>query len=42
LADETKESFPTFKIFETINLNRGLNVKLFTDLEKAIRWVKNQ
>ena len=31
-----------YKIFETINLNHGLNVKLFVDIDEAVQWIKAQ
>jgi len=31
-----------YKIFETINLNHGLKVKLFVDMDEAIQWIKAQ
>lgn len=31
-----------YNIFETINLNHGLRVKLFVDMDQAVQWIKAQ
>ncbi|MBZ0179072.1 MAG: hypothetical protein K8F36_07260 [Melioribacteraceae bacterium] len=33
------EEFDNTHFWETVSVNRGLNVKVFTDIKKARRWV---
>lgn len=42
VVSEAMKNFSYFKIFETINLNRGLRVKLFLNMDQAVQWIKAQ
>lgn len=39
---EDGDTLGYYKIFETINLNHGLRVKLFVDMDQAVQWIKAQ
>ncbi len=42
VVSENMKNFSYFKIFETINLNHGLRVKLFLSMDQAVQWIKAQ
>lgn len=42
VVDESSGNRSYYSIFETINLNHGLMVKLFFDMDDAVQWIKAQ
>ncbi|MEA5079891.1 MAG: hypothetical protein VB013_15100 [Anaerolineaceae bacterium] len=42
VVDESSGNTMYYRIFETINLNHGLMVKLFFDMDEAVQWIKAQ
>lgn len=42
VGSESEKSLSYYRIFEIINLNRGLRVKLFFSMDQAVQWIKAQ
>ncbi len=42
VINESINNFSYSHIFETVNLNHGLNLKVFTNMDEALQWIKAQ